>query len=132
MTYTKKNIFPLYVGKCKVNTPEGTGILQGISDWESVYPEMNFSCSVYLDKSTINRRLSRFRLPDCTLLLKPISTMNEENKEVYNNMVSQFVFFDTCETYEKEAVKLTLWLIQHGYAISDQLFELGIAERVEQ
>ena len=70
-----------------------------------------------------NRNL--YNSPDSKLILKRIADMSEDDKKIFDDMSSQFVFFETCETYIKEAGNLTIWLITHGYCLDEQWIENG-------
>lgn len=132
MNYTKENIFPMYVGKCKVrHTKKYT------DDYGKPFPitcDYEFQ-AFYPNNDRTNEKVvaghkgqtARINISDCTLLLIPISKMSKEEKNKWGLLrlhpeVRGYgrVAYDTPESF--------LWLIQHGYAISDQLFELGIAE----
>ena len=131
--YTKESIFPLYVGKCKVNTPNG------VNEY--------WSCDLgtgMIEHTKSNKHGIASNISDCTLLLKPLSKMSGEKVGKLRAFMGLSVVNCTIDdlyeflTEGKRIVlnliqinKLYSWLISHGYAISDELFELKIAEEIK-
>lgn len=128
MNYTKENIFPMYVGN-KTQQVKCDGKIYDIT----AYSNWTETCELFIPRS--GKKLShspRWRhISDCTLLLKPISKMSEGDKREFE---ATKVFKPVTPAHRVGAMHWTaesfLWLIQHGYAISDELFTLGIAEEI--
>ena len=145
--FTKESIFPLYVGKCKVrHTKKYT------DDYGKPFPitcDYEFQ-AFYPKNDKTNEKViaghkgqtARINISDCTLLLKPLSKMSDEDidrlvddcdllttRKESREWTQEILCGDTLTNFETN-VKITLWLISHGYAISDELFELKIAEEV--
>ena len=127
--YTKESIFPLYVGKCRVKAKSNDFIKgEAVGDFNSYFlqtKELEFTnqgCDYIVPIS------------DCTLLLKPLSKMSDQTEIVEHDLLTgkiihlsrhpRVIFEDLQQAINEHF----LWLINHGYAISDELFELNIAE----
>ena len=137
--FTKESIFPLYVGKCRVKAKSNDFIKgEAVGDFNSYFlqtKELEFTnqgCDYIVPIS------------DCTLLLKPLSKMSGEKVGKLRAFMGLSVVNCTIDdlyeflTEGKRIVlnliqinKLYSWLISHGYAISDELFELNIAEEIK-
>lgn len=127
----KQDIFPLYVGKCRVKLLKAehskTYAYEGIN-----YPQIFLELEGH-HKSAI--------IPDCQLILKRISDMSYENwVELSGYVFDLKLVNETAITMRdllcngdgavlslKSMTKIMFWLIQNGYALSDDWFTNGIA-----
>lgn len=118
----KKDIFSLYVGKCKVRTsadPEykESGIYEttGISITHNVVYLKNYY-------SLTGRDIS-----DCQLILKRMSNMSDAERKEYE-ATKVFLPVPAHPMYVKGmSVNSFLWLINNGYALDDNWFDTGLA-----
>lgn len=139
MNYTKEQIFPLYVGRCKVKFQwlNGTHCIE------------NF-LGIDIDKDRIATEIyDNLSISDCTLLLKRLSSMSEGEMLALSVIIYNYDALKLTKTQSLNIIKgiiandehipncnlktmnnIFVELIERGYAISDELFELGIA--VEQ
>lgn len=130
----KRDIFPLYVGKCKV--------VDTLVNQKYLYQ----GCEIHRGKHkavlqdiTSDNGLSGGTMvapiPDCQLILKRISDMSEE--DVNKIAIELLLEWQGVRDYLKSGyalstkfatdMEITLWLIQNGYALSDEWFTNGIA-----
>lgn len=121
----KQDIFPLYVGKCRVKWLKAehskTYAYEGIN-----YPQIFLELEGH-HKSAI--------IPDCQLVLKRISDMDREFNAYYDNLLLH-VSIECQKGIYKKANHAELqkaindvqeFLIQNGYALNDEWFTNGIA-----
>jgi len=82
------------------------------------------------------------KISDCQLILKPISEMSEEHYKEFCELLDyketedievlhEFVYkkdYEYCLMFKiEEIASITTFLIQNGYALSDEYFKLGYA-----
>lgn len=111
---TKEQIMPLYVGKCKVKTKDGIG------DYErySVQP-LDYKVAV---RFSSERTIFYHDTADCQLILDPLSSMSEEDKKKFDE--ETIVDMEKAQFHYvwQKCLNEFLWLIEHGYALSDSWF----------
>ena len=118
----KQDILKLYIGKCKVNTPNGV--------------QEYWSCDLgteMIEHTKSNKHGIASNISDCTLLLKRLSSMSEAEKHECRKLMilgqldkydcipkemfdhNQYRYYHTLNSF--------IWLINHGYALSDEWFK---------
>lgn len=108
----KQEIFPLYVGKCKVKYAGGEYLLMGIELPLGFYFEDR-------DTDSVQSGL----ISDCQLILKKLSSMSEGDNPEFDLLLPRVSLAGTTYQRIKAMNNLTRWLIQHGYALDDLWFE---------
>ena len=119
----KINIFGMYIGHCvkyKGSAVKVTETMTGLHYEMGHIENGKLTQKVFVICSQ-NLRYP-INLSDCQLILKPISEMSDEDTKEFKR---KFLVFP--DEYMGYAVNQFLWLIEHGYALSDEWFENGIA-----
>lgn len=121
----KQEIFPLYVGKCKVIYTNGyannvsynlVGVHHHFAKLEGKTYELTYPIS------------------ECKLILRRVSNMGEEHKKelcdilvAYDFKVDSMLRYGSESSTFKDNVTLILWLVANGYALDDEWFDNGVA-----
>lgn len=124
----KQDIFPLYVGKCKVK-------VNNVSH-NKPYAYYGFNAHSNILHLVLEGHTRYSDISDCQLILKRLSGISEEDKKECRNLMIAIInkdspkfnaVFDYNEWRYFHTARSILRLVQNGYALSDEWFTNGIA-----
>lgn len=112
---TKQEVFPMYVGKCKVETPNG------INEY--------WACDLgteMVEHTKSNKHGIASNISDCQLILKRLSKMRGSDDIFYRALLLDVAMksgSDPQERLQQSINNVQNFLISHGYALDDSWFD---------